>query len=147
MMAQRMDEELHIRTPAHVSQFHGVAIGELTEIVRQLIRLRHAGSAQQDGDDGNIAPKRGSYFDPDEVVGIVETPISAVIAGFQPVLADEDEQGAAAAHVLIDGLAEVASGFERGDVHEDCVFAELRGEVIEETAGFALGVLSPIAEK
>ena len=144
------------RTPARLSTsaFHRASrsstacrLVEPFEIGWQLRRCRHGRSFDQHGNDPHVATEGGSYLETDEIVGIVKPPSAVPVGAREPLPAYDSEQHIAGANGLLEDVHEVDAGFDVRDVHEDRGRAETRPQVVEEPAGMAGTVFTPVADE
>ena len=80
----------------------------------------------QHGNDGDVPPQGGGYFEPNEVPRGVEAPSPVLVGGVEPVPADQRQQHVAGADMLIDDAAKVATRLDAGNVDKDAIFAATR---------------------
>ena len=124
-----------------------IAIGEVGQILRELLGSRHAGALHEHRDDGDVTLQRGGRFEPHEIHRIIEPPPVLLVSRVEPALADHRQQHATRGHVLVDGPTEIPPRLDPRHIHEDRVLAKLRLEVIEEAPGLTFGVLPAIADE
>ena len=76
-------------------ELDGIAKSKLRQVRGKLVRPRHRGPLDQHRYDGAIAIQRSRGFQSHEVERVVEPAASGLIAGIDPVLADQRKQNAA----------------------------------------------------
>ena len=130
-----------------MGQLDAVAIGEVLEVVGQLLGARHLHPANQHGDHRDVASQGRGRFQANEISRVVQPSQSRVILGVDPVVADDRQQDAISGDRLVDRLAKIATGFDGGHIHEYGVAAEVAGEIVVQAAGFTFLVVSPVADE
>src|SRR6476619_3788989 len=100
-----------------------VAKGQSLDIGRELFAFRHRGVGHQDRDNGDAAFEGRLYFEPDEVIAVLEA--AHPVARFAPMRADNDDESAGLFERLPNVLAKIDSVRNRIKVHEDAVLPKL----------------------
>jgi hypothetical protein len=114
---------------------------------RQLFSRWHPCTANQDGDDSDVARQGRLDLQANEVARVVEAPLPVLVADRQPSVTDEGEQHIAGANGVGDHLGEIVTRLNRVDIFEDLVSAELRNKVVVEPSGGEVGFASPVADE
>jgi hypothetical protein len=130
-----------------MSQLDPIAISEILEVIGQIFRPRHLSAMYKHRDDWNVPLQRRSSFEANEIGRFVEPAEPFFILGIEPALADHRKQDTTRGHLLVDNPAKVASRLYCGHIHEYRVFAELRGEILEQAASVSLDIFPSIADK
>ncbi len=144
---QNARQAFDVRVPSGIAQLDGLPSSEPFEIGWQLRRCRHGRSFDQHGNDPHIATEGGSYLETDEIVGIVKPPSAVPVGAREPLPAYDSEQHIAGADGALEDVHEVDAGFDVRDVHEHRGRAEARPQVVEEPAGMAGTVFTPVADE
>jgi hypothetical protein len=148
---QRMqgpDKELKVRTPSRMGQLHGIAISEIMEVFRQGLDLGHFGTAHQNGYYRDVATlERCGRLQAYEVGRVLKAPLTRLVSRIGPVSPDDRQKHATVIQALPDLIPEVATWFNDRYIHEDRLFTELSGQVVVQTSGLALGVVSSVADE
>jgi hypothetical protein len=130
-----------------MGQLYRVAKGKFLEVIGKGIGLRHGGSLYKHRDNGNVTLQRGSGFEPDEIVGVIEPAMALMIGGVKPSFSYQGKQNSAGRYVLIDDLAEIAPRLNIFNVHEYRGLAELSYQIVEQAASLAFGISSTITDE
>ena len=80
-------------------------------------------------------------------MGIVEPPAAVPVFARQPLATEDRNQHVAGTDGALKDLHEVDACFDVGDVHEHRRFAEPCPQVVEQPAGMAGTVLTPVADE
>ncbi len=136
-----------VRIPSGVAQLDGLASGEPFEIGRQLRSGWHDRSFDQHGNDPHVAGESDPDLETDEIVRIVEPPPAVPVGARQPLPAHDREQHIAGTDGALEDVHEVDAGFDVRDVHEHRGPAEPCPQVVEEPAGMAGTVFTPVADE
>ena len=137
----------HIGVPPGVTELRGIAPSQCLQVRRQLLFARHRRPLHQHGNDRDVPPQRGGYFQPNEVLRGVETPSPVLVGGMQPVPADQRQQHVAGADMLIDAAAKVAARLDAGNVDEDAILAETRLQTLEQATGLPLAIIASVTDE
>ena len=143
----RVDQKPNIRSPARVCQFHRIAISEILKVAWERVSRWHPGATHEHRNHRDISPQRGCDLQPHGIVVALEAPSPGGVARVEPSLAEEHQQHAAGGNAVVDGFPEVAPRFDRRDIHEDRVLAEMIGEVVEQASRLAFRILPSVADE
>jgi hypothetical protein len=144
---QNACQAFDVRVPSGVAQFDGLPPGESFKIGRELRSGWHGRAFDQHGNDPHVAGEGDADLETDEIVRIVQPPTAVPIRARQPLPADDRQQHVARTDGALEDVHEVDAGFDVGDVHEHRGPAEPGPQVVEEPAGMAGTVFTPIADE
>jgi len=125
---------------------HGIAIGKVADAVGKLLRVRHVGIADQQGDDRNVPGEGGLHFDP-HVVGLGADPWLAMPLAAQPARSDDDHQHIAVLDARADVFAKVEPGRDVVDVAKHGLAAVTAGQPVEDATGDVHRVFTAIRDR
>jgi hypothetical protein len=125
----------------------GVTPGERSQDFGKLGASRGHRSVDQDRNDSNITVKRGSDFQHDQIVRIIQPPPPLLIDRAQPGLADQCEQDVTFGNRSFDSDAEVEARLNRVNIHKDVVGPEPLGQMIEQATRYMPAVFATIAHE
>src|SRR5262245_55177832 len=111
----------------------GVMIGQALEAVGQVLRLRHAGAADQDRDRRNAALQRGLHLDAHRIRLVVNAAWSGRRCA-EPIGTDHGEQELVLGQRLRNVLAKIHPERDVVDIHEDGVLAVMLRQPIADAA-------------
>ena len=126
-----------------VAHLERVPIAESGQRGRKLFGRRHAGAADENRDDRDVAAKGGGNLVLHEIVGA----LGSFLQTLEPSRPDDDEDAVARGDRLVDRLREVLPGGNVLQVHEDARVAKAGRQAIAQTPGVAAGVFASIADE
>ena len=147
MALQGRRELSEIGVPPRVTELCGVAPSQCLQVRRQFFLARHRRPLNEHGNDGDVPPQRGGYFQPNEILRGIEAPSPVLVGGVQPVPADQRQQHVAGADMLIDDAAKVAARLDTVNVDEDAILPETRLQALEQAAGLSLAIIASVTNK
>ncbi len=124
-----------------------VAIGQITQIFRQLVGARNGSTAHQHRYDRDIPLQRRSNFQTNEIQWVIKAAVPRLIPGVDPARTDHCQEYTASGDILVDALAKVLSQLDTGHVDENPVRAELGPEIAKQMTCLAFGIFSSIADE
>ena len=145
---EQVDEARDVVAPTRpVGHLERVPARERCERPGEVVRLGHDGSADERGDDADVAHEGGLDLETHEVVLAVEPPLTGAVDDRQPARPDHREQHVARPDRGFDRFLELDPDVDGVDVHEDVLGSELLGEGVVETTSLTAGVLAPVADE
>jgi hypothetical protein len=132
---QHPEQPLGIAMEPARAELKCLAAGQRGQACGQFVGTGHSGPFHQDGDNADITCQGRLDLDPDEVVGVVEASLSVPAGGREPPVADQRQQYLAGFDRGGDRLNDVVAQFNRVDVLEDLVSAEVAGEPLIQPGG------------
>ena len=137
-----------IEIPTLVGQFDRVAPCERVEIVGQAVGGGHFGPFDEHRNDAHVtALERRGDLQTGEIAGIVEPTIAIAVLRVDPARTDHRKQHTTGLERALDGVDEIDTGFDRLHITEYRHTVEVLLEMIGETTGRALAILSTITDK
>ena len=147
-LSQLLSQSLDVGAPPLIRHLERVQSGKTLDALGQLVRRRHLGAFDQDGDDPEVLRREGGLdLEADEVVGLVDPPDVCPGPGVEPVVADEDQCDVALLDLPSDVLLEVGSDGNRVDVHEHPGFRETVSQAVVQPVCLRLTVTSPVRDE
>jgi hypothetical protein len=140
-------QTVDVRVPSGVAQLDGLPSGEPFEIGWELRSGWHSRTFDQHGNDSHVAGEGDADLETDEIVWIVQPATAVPVGARQPLPADDREQHIAGTDGALEDVHEVDAGFDVRDVHEHRGSAEPGPQVVEEPAGMAGAVFTPVADE
>jgi hypothetical protein len=144
---QNARQALDVRVPAGIAQLDRLPSREPFEIGWELRSGWHDRSFDQHGNDPHLAGEGGPDLETNEIVGIVKPPPAVPIGAREPLPTHDSEQHIARTDGALEDVHEVDASFDVRDVHEHRGGAEARPQVVEEPAGMAGTVFTPVADE
>src|SRR5580658_8239126 len=145
--SKRLDQELNVGVPAGMGYFNAVAVTQIFQTVRKLVRGGHVRTVNEHRDHRNLALQRRGNLQGHKVVGIFEPALAICIRDPGPIWTDDTEQDAAVGYVFVDCVTKVGAGANTGDIHKDVLVSESAGKVVEKSPRLPLRVVTAITDE
>ena len=133
--------------PSSVAQLDGLSSRQPFQIGWKLRSGRHDRSFDQHRNDPHVAGEGDPDLEADEIVRIVKPPPAVPVCAGQPLTAHDREQHIAGTDGALEDVHEVGAGFDVRDIHEHRGSAEPGPQVVEQSAGMARTVFTPVADE
>ncbi|HLY49803.1 MAG TPA: hypothetical protein VKR21_11460 [Solirubrobacteraceae bacterium] len=104
----------------------GLSARERSEVLWHKLGFRHLRSINEHRNDTPARAKRCRYFDPYEVVGIIQPTIAIFVGSVEPAGPNQHKRDVGIGQGTVQMLDEVNSKRKRVHVHKDVVAAEPR---------------------
>src|SRR5262249_31123068 len=128
------DNSLRIRAKPLVRQSHSLVSGQRSDRFWQLVCARHTRFTEQYRDYALLLFEGGLYFDPYEVLRVVQ-PSADCVTRIKPPLADYCEYQIALRDLLFQDPHEVETGRNAVHIHEQLLAAESLPQSVEQATG------------
>jgi hypothetical protein len=101
----------------------------------------------QHRDDRDVTFERGRDLETNEVTWIVESALSILINGVEPILTDEREEDAARSELLVEDATKVEPLLHPRDIDKDRLFSKPIAKILEQAARLTFRVAPAIADE
>jgi len=146
-LAHGPDQLLHVRAETVVRERGRVSADQGAQVLRKLIRPRHRGVVDQDGNHPLAVLERGTDLDADKVVGVLELGLSVLVDRREPSGTDDRKQYVASAYPIFQDGNEIKAGLDAVHVHEHAIPSELRYQPIVQTTGVPRGIFAAVVDE
>jgi len=142
-----MNQSAYVFVKRCKTHFNAIPERKFFEFLGQLACIRNPGAIHQDWDHRDIALKRRSNLDSNEIVWILQTMVSMFITRIEPISSNDREQHLALGNFIVQDPYKICPKWNSVQVHEQNVGPKSLNKLILDAARIAPGILTTIGKE